>query len=253
MKPPLVSIITPTFNRPDFLNLVLKCVNTQSYKNIEWIILDDSEKPDLNFQDKTIENVKYIHQKNRLSVGEKRNLLIKASAGKYIVQFDDDDFYGAKYIETLMNLMEEKNVDFVLMAGFFCSHLDKKVLGYYRTRHKKGMAYKFSREGIVPVTLEDLNIPMIHLCYGWSYIFKREIWEKNPFKDINVFEDRTFLIDAVKNKYKVIYHEDQEGIASHSVHKKSSSVCLPQFVIPNFAIKKIFKEEAELVQKFFDV
>jgi glycosyltransferase involved in cell wall biosynthesis len=253
MKHPLVSIITPTFNRPGYLHLVLECVNAQSYKNIEWIILDDSEKPDLNFQVKSIENVKYIHQKKRLSVGEKRNLLVKASAGKYIVQFDDDDFYGEKYIETLMKVMEDKNADFLLMSGFFCSHLNQKILGYYRTRHKKGIAYKFSREGISSVTLEDLNIPMIHLCYGWSYIFKREVWEKNPFKDMSVFEDRTFLIEAVKNKYKVIYYEDQDGIASHSVHNRSSSVCFPQFIMPNFITKKLFKEQSGLAQKFFDI
>jgi glycosyltransferase involved in cell wall biosynthesis len=253
MSEPLVSIITPTFNRSDYLLLVSQCVNNQSYKNIEWIILDDSEEPNSHFQDNLTKNIKYTHVKKRLSVGEKRNQLIQASSGEFIVQFDDDDFYGKKYIETLMNQITTKQADFILMSGFFCSHLDQKKLGYYRTRHKKGLAYKFSREGITPVTLESLNIPLIHLCYGWSYIFKKKIWKENPFKDVNVFEDRTFLIEAVKNKYKVMYYEDREGIAFHSVHKKSSSVCFPQFILPKFIMSKIFKEETDLVEKFFNV
>ena len=62
MNIPKVSIITPTFNRPDFLNLVFECVVGQSYPNIEWLILDDGPLPNLDFN----LDRKFIKQKSQI-------------------------------------------------------------------------------------------------------------------------------------------------------------------------------------------
>jgi glycosyltransferase involved in cell wall biosynthesis len=250
MKNPLVSIVTPTFNRPHFLNLVLECVLAQTYDNLEWIIMDDSDIPNHTFQNKLSNNMKYIHLKDKLSVGEKRNKLIEASSGDFIIQFDDDDFYGPGYIAKLFDVLQSKNADFLLMDGFYCFHLDKKILGYYKTRIKKGLAYKFFNNGIDVVDLEKMNIPWIHLCFGWSYFFKKKVWEKSPFQSVNVFEDRSFLMQAIKNEFKAIFFEDLEGIAFHSVHKKSSSVCFPQYVLPAHLNEKVFQQDFAKVQNF---
>ena len=59
MNIPKVSIITPTFNRPDFLNLVLECVIAQTYPNIEWLILDDGPSPNLDFKNKDLSNSEF--------------------------------------------------------------------------------------------------------------------------------------------------------------------------------------------------
>lgn len=252
MKTSKVSIITPTFNRSHFLNLVLECVMSQSYLNLEWIILDDSPAPDLDLQKKLKSNMKYIYSEKKLSVGEKRNQLIEATSGEYIVHFDDDDFYGQDYIQTLMDHMTQQQADFCILSGFYCFHLDKKVLGYYKTHIKKGLAYKFFKDGAQALALETQNIPWIHLCFGWSYIFKKEVWRKAPFQKINVFEDRSFVMDAIKNQFKISFYEDQNGMTFHSVHKKSSSVCFPQFIMPHHLKKKIFIDKNDLVQKFIE-
>jgi len=251
MSLPLVSIITPTFNRPEFLNLVLECVLGQSYENIEWIILDDSPEPDLNLKKKLKgDNFTYIHSKKKLTVGEKRNQLIEAASGEYIVHFDDDDFYDQDYIQTLMAVMKSQKADFIIMSGFYCLHLDKKLLGYYRTHIKKGFAFKFFKDGIQALSLDTQNIPWIHLCFGWCYLFKKDVWKKSPFQSINVFEDRSFVIDAIKNKFKISFYEDKDGLAFHSVHKKSSSVCFPQFVLPPHLRQKIFVDRDAFIESF---
>lgn len=252
MKNPLISIVTPTFNRPQFLNLVLECVLSQSYQNIEWIILDDSPSPNLNFKNKLGGNMKYIYSEKKLTVGEKRNQLIQASSGDFVIHFDDDDFYNKDYIQTLVDEAESRNADFIIMSGFYCLHLDKKILGYYKTHVKKGVAYKFFKEGIQPLLLDKQNIPWIHLCFGWAYFFKKEVWKKSPFQSVNVFEDRAFVMDAIKNQFKVSFFEDESGIAFHSVHKQSSSVCFPQFILPPHLSKKVFLDRDALVQQFIE-
>jgi glycosyltransferase involved in cell wall biosynthesis len=252
MKMPKVSIITPTFDRPHFLNLVFECVVGQSYPNIEWLILDDGPSPNLDFKNKCKSNMKYIYSETKLSVGEKRNQLIEASSGDYIAHFDDDDFYNKDYIQTLMDYLALQKADLALLSGFYCFHLDRKILGYYKTHVKKGLGFKFSKTGIQALDLDKQHIPWIHLCFGWSYIFKKEVWENTPFQAINVFEDRTFVTNAIKNQFKISFYEDEKGYAFHSVHKKSSSVCFPQFILPSHLTKQIFTEQTDLAQKFID-
>lgn len=64
-KHPLVTIITPTYNRADFLGETIKSVLSQDYPNIEYIVLDDGSSDETNkvvneFKDSLI----YEHHKN---------------------------------------------------------------------------------------------------------------------------------------------------------------------------------------------
>lgn len=46
MNNPLVTVITPTYNRASFLEETVKSILSQDYKNIEYIVLDDGSKDD---------------------------------------------------------------------------------------------------------------------------------------------------------------------------------------------------------------
>jgi glycosyltransferase involved in cell wall biosynthesis len=89
----MVSIITPTYNRATFLKNALAYFRSQNYRDIEWLILDDSLQEAPAFSDLADRNIFYERIDRKLSVGEKRNLLIEKSHGEIIVQFDDDDYY----------------------------------------------------------------------------------------------------------------------------------------------------------------
>lgn len=238
MDNPLVSIITPTFNREAFLPAIAACVQKQSVQDIEWLVFDDSERPSASLTNSSWDKLRYIYSPTKLSVGEKRNRLIDAARGDIIVQLDDDDFYGANYVADMLKLLEDSSADLVLLTGFFCHHLNTGQFGYYRTMVKRGPAFQFNRNGAKAVTLDDLKIPLIHLCYGWSYIFRKQLWADNKFDEVNVFEDRQFVINA-KQMGKVASFESKRFSSSHSVHNLSSSQCFPQFLIPEFVIGTI--------------
>ena len=42
----LISILTPTFNRSNLLNILYESLNRQSFKDFEWIIVDDGSNDD---------------------------------------------------------------------------------------------------------------------------------------------------------------------------------------------------------------
>jgi len=235
---PLVSIITPTYGRQAFLPAIAACVQSQSYQKIEWLILDDSERPSVDFVNQAPNKVKYLHSPKRLSVGEKRNRLIDAASGDVVVHFDDDDFYGENYIANSVDFLLHHDLDVALLSGFFVAHLDVNCFGYYRTLIKQGPGYAFNKHGVRSVNLGKLNIPLIHLCYGWSYIYRKTVWDRIKYKEISVFEDREF-ISAAQKEFRSQAHESKLIDCLHVIHHRSSSQCFPQFLIPDFVVRAL--------------
>lgn len=241
MANPLVSIITPTCNRPAFLERLHSYVRAQKYSNWEWRILDDSRSPNNVLSKLDNGNIIYEHTSDHLSIGEKRNRLIDTSKGKIIVHFDDDDFYGSQYIEVMIKIMEQNKADFIRLSGFFVLSASLLKIGYYRIFLKEGPAYTFNSKSVKHVQLDDLNIPFIHLNYGWTYVYLKSVWEHCPFRDINTFEDREFVLSARKS-FDIKHFEDTFGMCCHTVHPTSSSQCFPQFLIPLFLAKRLNAE-----------
>ena len=106
---PNVSILMPTYNRRDFLPLILINVVNMDYptNKLELVIYDDHPTNPLFINDSEIDQVrrqtnisiKYIYDKSRhLTIGSKRNRLVKASSYNICINMDDDDLYFPSYI-----------------------------------------------------------------------------------------------------------------------------------------------------------
>ena len=71
-----VSVCTPTFNRREFIPILIECFNHQTYPKqlIEWIIIDDGDD---KIEDlfKNISQVKYFYFEEKLPLGKKRNIM----------------------------------------------------------------------------------------------------------------------------------------------------------------------------------
>ena len=142
----LVSIICPTHNCEKFVEQTISCVLSQSYSNVELIIVDD------NSTDKTVEIIKK-HNDNRIKlfVNEKnegaaysRNLAIKNATGKYIAFLDGDDIWLPNKLEKQIQFMEENNYDFSY-TDYEVVDEQGKSTGIYFTGPKKVTYRKFLR------------------------------------------------------------------------------------------------------------
>jgi len=104
---PLVSIIIPTFNRPEDLCNAIYSVLNQTYKNFEIIIINDNGC-DVSKIIKTFKDgrIKYYQHVTNKGLAATRNTGINQSKGKYIAYLDDDDEYYPNHIETLVRLLE---------------------------------------------------------------------------------------------------------------------------------------------------
>lgn len=108
-----VSVIIPTFNRFDFLLNAIQSVKTQTYKNIEIIVINDGSN-DQRYYNYRFEGCIVINldQNSKQKFGfvcssYVRNMGIKISSGEYIAFLDDDDIWFPNKLELQIQKMKE--------------------------------------------------------------------------------------------------------------------------------------------------
>lgn len=92
-----VSILIPTYNRKAFEKLIEYNINIQDYKNIEGVYIADDSDVDEALHLNIPYPIHYYKTK-RVTIGEKRHFLSTLAKGKYLINFDTDDFYKSDYI-----------------------------------------------------------------------------------------------------------------------------------------------------------
>jgi GT2 family glycosyltransferase/glycosyltransferase involved in cell wall biosynthesis/Flp pilus assembly protein TadD len=109
-RPPKVSVVVPTYNRPDRLGEALASVLTQTYQDLEIIVVNDggldAETTVAALNDGRITYIK--HDRNR-GLAASRNTGLRAAKGQYIAYLDDDDRYLPDHLETLVTCLEQSD------------------------------------------------------------------------------------------------------------------------------------------------
>lgn len=112
----MVSIIMPAYNSGKYIEASIKSVLSQTYKNIELIIIDDCSVD--NTQDIIIEylnkdrRIKFIGLKTNHGVSYARNLGIKNATGNYLVFLDSDDCIYPNKIQSQYDFMKKNDYIF---------------------------------------------------------------------------------------------------------------------------------------------
>jgi len=118
----LVTVCITTYNRKALLPLTLKSILSQTYKNLEIIIVDDcSTDGTQDFVENQLlkldKRIRYIkHAKNK-GLAAARNTAIKNSKGKYFTFCDDDDIWREEFIEVFIEKSKYYNDTYSFCAS----------------------------------------------------------------------------------------------------------------------------------------
>jgi glycosyltransferase involved in cell wall biosynthesis len=201
MNKPMVSVIIPTYKRPETLSRAIDSVLNQTYENIEIIVVDDNE-PLSEHRKKTeklmknyenIKKVKYIkHSKNR-NGSAARNTGIRYSNGKYIAFLDDDDEFLPDKIQNQVEKMES---------------LDE-TWGACYTSYKKVMSdgtVQYSAEKREGYLLVEALMRTLYIYGGSNLLVRKSVVDKiNGFDEsFKRNQDLEFLVRILKD-YKLAY------------------------------------------------
>ena len=96
LESPIVTVLMPSFNEPlRFISKTIESVLNQTYRNFEFIIVDDSTDPiTINCIDEYAKNdsrIKVVRKSNKKGVSGARNIGIKEAKGEFIMNIDADD------------------------------------------------------------------------------------------------------------------------------------------------------------------
>ena len=104
---PLVSIVIPVHNGEEYIKESIASCLTQTYKNLEIIVVDDkSEDNTLNILKKYGNRITTIPVEKQNGLGNVINIGIRKSKGKYIARMDADDIMYPTRIEKQVEYLE---------------------------------------------------------------------------------------------------------------------------------------------------
>lgn len=123
MSSPLVSIIIPTYKRPELLTLTLQSIEAQSFTDYEVWVIDDGSPGEANEQVcAPFKKVHYLKIENSGGAAHPRNVGIDRAKGTYIAFVDDDDLWPPHKLEQQVALLET-HPDYGLVHGY-CTVID---------------------------------------------------------------------------------------------------------------------------------
>jgi hypothetical protein len=114
---PLVSIVAPT-HRLGGYESIIRNAGRQTYRDFELILgLHGVDEPESRIRDvardQGLHNLTIVRLPSERSLGSVCNELIEAASGTHVARMDDDDFYGAHYLEDQMRAFEYTEADVV--------------------------------------------------------------------------------------------------------------------------------------------
>lgn len=112
---PLVSVIIPTYNRPDLLSRAIQSIINQTYLNVEIIVVNDGGVDVGDILNSLGNDIKIvlIQQIEHKGVSVARNVALQAANGEIITYLDDDDIFLPSHIETVVEGLQRGQSPFV--------------------------------------------------------------------------------------------------------------------------------------------
>ncbi len=209
MNNPLVSIITPSFNQAQFLEQTILSVINQTYKNIEYFVMDGgSNDGSLEIIKKYDANITYWQSKADLGQVDAINQAFKMCKGEIICFINSDDILMPNAVQTAVTCFEINN-EIALVHGN-CSTIDENG---NELKPKVGNPVKFK---------ELLNIGMLPNIFQPSCFFNKSQIKRDFFLDprFNYAFDYELILHLVKNS--ISFYTNMH-MAAYRVHSKAKS------------------------------
>lgn len=171
-KTPFISVLMTAYNAEDYIGLAIQSILDQTYRNFEFIIIEDCSKDStweiIEGYAKKDTRINAIKNQKNMKAGGSSNKGLKLCKGKYVLRMDADDWSYADRIEKQINFME-KNPDVVVSGGSLvvCDQ-ELKPIG---VRH-----YKLSDNNIREEALRLNPIP-----------HPASIWRREAIKKTNLY------------------------------------------------------------------
>ncbi|WP_164975330.1 glycosyltransferase family A protein [Lutibacter sp. HS1-25] len=195
----IISLITPAYNPGEFILETFDSLENQTFKNFEWIIVDDaSNKKNQLLFDKISEvatfKVLIIRNSKNLLQSKSKNIGLKKAKGKFIKFIDADDLIDCEHLENQYNLIKNSISEHI--AVFSPTH---NFVGSIHSKNSHiNLAYKEVETKNLAQLKKFIVQPFFHHC---SCLFNRDdLFKINGFdENLITDEDGDLIIRLMLN------------------------------------------------------
>lgn len=189
---PLVSVIVPTYNRPEMLVEAIQSILNQTFQDFEILVVNDAGvdvHPQVEALNQNGKIIYLAHRDNR-GLGAARNTGIRNARGRYIAYLDDDDRFYPHHLETLVSFLEGSNYE-VAYTDAYQAH-QRRENGRYVTFQK---VLAFSHEFDPDVLLVQNYTPVLCVMHTRRCALEAGLFDET----LSVYEDWDLWIRISRN------------------------------------------------------
>ncbi|MGR5237547.1 glycosyltransferase family 2 protein [Vibrio alfacsensis] len=225
---PLISVVIATCNRPKLALRAVRSVLTQTYSNVEVIVVNNGSTANaIKEYDKLFVdlNIRYINVNNPYSIGlgpaKARNLGISVAKGDYIAFCDDDDeWIDNNYLQYVADAISHSGADVIFAdqeSVLINGESDKKQW------YSPELISRFS--GKVTLSLFSVDIQYFYQYGGFPHLntivySTQHIAKYGAFRDTIIYEEDFELFIRLASKAKEISYIDKV-VSRHYVPDKN--------------------------------
>ena len=228
----MISVITPVYNSSQFLNACIESVLCQSYKDFEFLIIDDGSTDNSKdiIRNWALRDNRVVPVFQEISgASSARNHGLDIAKGEFVVFVDSDDYVTQTYLQDLIDMISDKE-DVVLGVSGHSAFYN----GTFSHHHQ------FPKCSCLVCDYKTIfqDISLHKFGFPWGKIFRRDIIERHHLRfdeKVCIAEDLMFLMHylisansylhatiAFSDVYNYIYlvHQGSLSTSSSSFEKE---------------------------------
>lgn len=211
---PLISIIVPCYNCEKLLSDAVNSIISQTYKELEIILVDDCSSDDSYIVAGKIaredNRIRLLRTDRNRGAAAARNLALDNLRGEYIAFVDSDDYIEPDFIEKLYSILVSNEAD-ISVCGFrktFRRPQYSISSSGFRIMNDKRSHMADSdciiRDGLSCATHLVLNDSIIYNVL-WNKLYSRRMWDGIRFTEGMASEDFHICYQVMSHASKVVF------------------------------------------------
>ncbi|AFY41934.1 glycosyltransferase family 2 protein [Nostoc sp. PCC 7107] len=221
---PLVSVIIPTYNRPEYLKQAIASAVNQTYKQIEIIVSDNcsDENPQAIIDSFKDVRIRFIRHPENIGMLANQMNAFKMARGKYVASLHDDDMWNEDFLAKLVPILEA-NSNLVLA---FCDQYiidgngninyvgtEENTRGFKRNVLAPGIHQDFAKIGLI-----DKSIPTAASCLIRNHVIN---WDSIP-QEVGGMWDLYLTYLCCISGYSAYYYP--ERLTRYRAHEQTDTM-----------------------------
>lgn len=240
----IISVIIPVYNVHKYLPKCLESIISQTYKDLEIIIVDDGSMDDsrkiCEQYAASDDRIRLIHKENG-GAASARNVGLSIATGEYLAFVDSDDFLEIDAYEFMIKKLKKSNADVIQCC------LRNVYKDYHKDIIQMEKEYDFAVEEYLKRFTVDWTCGL-----ATDKLFRRELFDGIYYAEGHKIDDEFFTYRGILNAKKIIYYPK----IVYNYRQRSSSVMLSKssgkkIVFDKLEYLKIRRKD--IIERFSDL